>query len=423
MVRRFVPARFRVAAAALAFGLSSIAGAARAADALRVCADPDNLPFSANRGAERGLYVELAELVGRKLDLPVAYTWYYTHYQRRAMRNTILAGDCDAMFALPANADYRHRGVHKSRPFLEVGYALVSAPGVALSTIGSLESLKGKRVALQFQSTPHILFSTLDGYTTATYKEPEEVFAALARGEADVGILWGPVAGYENKTKHQGRWQVTPVTGHDLSGQVVVGVRAGNEALKARIDQALSELQPQIRELAAKYGFPNAAPVSLEARKGSAAPTAGAALARVSMPASWWRPVNEGKPAAAASAPARRSASAAAAKPPAKRAAPTTAAAATPVAAAAPALDPVAQAGRVRFNDQCSHCHGSDGATPIRERDVRRLSMRYDADKWQNVAQTTIRNGRTDAGMPSWKDALGDKEIKELLAFLAAIQK
>ena len=426
MFRRDFARSNGLAAAALALTFASAlmvggsaASSAFAAEPLRVCADPDNLPFSRAEGAERGLYVELAELVGAKLEQPVAYTWYYTHMQRRAMRNTILAGECDAMFALPANADYRHRGVVKSRAFLDVGYAMVSAPGLS---VPSLEALKGKRLALQFSSTPHILFSTLEGYTSATYKSAEEVFEALKMGEADVGFVWGPVAGYENKLHHQGRWQITPVAGHQLAGQVVVGVRADQPALKARIDQALTDLQPQIQELAKKYGFPTTKPVSLEApRLGGAAKPQGPGLA--SVPRAWLVRATDAQPVAgkASSAAGKAQASAPARKPPAKPAG-AQAAAVAPAAAPAPPLDPVAQAGRVRFNDQCSHCHGSDGASPVRERDVRRLIMRYDA-KWQEVAVTTIRNGRPDQGMPTWKDSLGDKELGELLAFLVTIQK
>ena len=414
-------------AAVIAAGAAHWAPAASAQTApepLRVCADPDNLPFSRAEGAERGMYIELAELVGSKLDMPVLYTWYFTHMQRRALRNTILQGECDAVFALPADAEYRTRGVQKSKPFLNVGYALVAAPGFAAN---SLEALKGKRIALQYSTTPHIFFSTLTGYTTATYRSPAEIFEALAKGEADVGILWGPVAGYENRQLHQGRWQITPLTGHDMSGQVVVGVRVVKEGLRARIDQALTELQPEIRALAGKYAFPSSAPVDLESKPGSAARGAAVPLA-VTVPASAWVSVaDETKPAAkAAGKPAAKPAAAAsgtkaaARKPAAKDSA---AAATVPVVAAAAApVDPEVLAGRVRFNDQCSHCHGSDGFSPVIERDLRRLKMRYDA-KWQETALTTIRNGRPDAGMPTWKDVLGETEIKQVMGFLGTIQK
>ncbi len=421
---------------AFSFGFAAViaAGAALWAPAgkaqttrepLRVCADPDNLPFTRAEGAERGMYIELAELVGAKLDMPVQYTWYFTHMQRRALRNTILQGDCDAVFALPANAEYRTRGVQKSQPFLDVGYALVAAPGLRVS---SLEGLKGKRIALQFSTTPHIFFSTLTGYTTATYRSPAEVFEALAKGEADVGVLWGPVAGYDNKALHQGRWQITPLTGHDMSGQVVVGVRVVKEGLKARIDQALGELQPQIRSLADKYSFPSAKPLNIEVKPGSAlwqaAPLAQQHQVRV--PASGWVTVaDDTKPAVkpAAKSTDTKSDTKPAVKSAAKPAAKAAATAAAPAAAAAaPPMDPQILAGKVRFNDQCSHCHGSDGFSPVIERDLRRLKLRYDA-KWQELALATIRNGRPDAGMPTWKDVISDTDIQQVIGFLGTIQK
>ena len=98
----------RKLALALAACTAFVAGPA-AADALRVCADPDNLPFSKAEGPERGLYVELAELVGRKLDRAIQYTWWLTYNQRRALRNTIMKDDCDAVFALPAFLILRKR--------------------------------------------------------------------------------------------------------------------------------------------------------------------------------------------------------------------------------------------------------------------------------------------------------------------------
>ncbi len=407
--------RFLKAAAVAATVLVAATGHAQTqaqtqVQTLRVCADPDNLPFS-SEGKEKGMYVELAELVGRKLNMPVEYTWWSTAFQRRAMRNTIQKDECDAMFALPASTDWRARGVQKSQPFLDVGYAMVTPTG---NVFTSLEALKGKRIALQYSTTPHILFSTLTGYTTSTYRNADEVFKALADGQADVGFLWGPVAGYDNKARFQGRWQITPVAGLDLSGQVVVGVRAGAEGLKARIDQALTDLQPEIRSLAEKYGFPTAKPVQFDGApltKPSSALAVNRAQAAVQVPASGLVFVNTETP------PPKPKP-----KPKAKAAA-TAATAATAVTAAAVAPeDPTVASGRLRFNDKCSHCHGANGASPLRERDVRRMQMRYDA-KWQEVAQTTIRNGRPDTGMPIWKDVLNDQQLKELMAFLNTIQK
>ena len=385
-------------AAALAAG--ALVAPAAGADPLRVCADPDNLPFSKSEGPERGMYVELAELVGKQLNQPVEYTWYYTQMQRRALRNTIMQDACDAVFALPAGPDYKARGLRKTQAFLEVGYAIVAAPGF---TFNSLDDLKPKRLAVQYGSTPQIFLSTLDGFMTTTFRSAEEALTALNKGEVDAAFLWGPVAGYENKKRWDSRWRVTPVAGHDLSGAVAVAVRSNKEALAADIDRALAALKPQIAELADKYGFPRQAPVNLAVAR-AAPPTV-----VVRLPSSLWTTVSE------TTAPAKK-----AVNKPAPKA--TTAAAAEPAVAAAPELSETAQAGRVQFNDRCSHCHGTDGFSPVRERNLRFLKARY-SDKWQETAVTTMKNGRSDAGMPAWKDILKESDIQQLVTFLVSIQK
>lgn len=173
----------------------------------------------------------------------------------------------------------------------------------------SLNGLKGKRLAVQYQTTPHILFSQLEGFTYSTFRTADEVLDALAKGEADASLLWGPVAGYENKRKFANRWKVTPLTGTDMNGQVSVAVRRDKPEL-----------------------------------------------------------------------------------------------------------------GRIKFNDQCSHCHGADGASPIRERDVRRLNIRCDA-KWHDLALATIKNGRSDLGMPAWKEILSEAELQQVFSFIETIEK
>ena len=388
-------------AAALAAG--TLVAPAAGAEPFRVCADPDNLPFSKSEGPERGMYIELAELVGKQLNQPVEYTWYYTQMERRALRNTILQGACDAVFALPATAEYKARGLQRSQPFMQVSYAIVAAPAFAFK---SMDELKSQRLAVQFSTTPHILLSTLDGFKTTTYRSAEEALDALAKGEVDAAFLWGPVAGYENKKRWNNRWRVTPVAGHDLAGAVAVAVRAGKDALAADIDRALVELKPQIAALADKYGFPRETPVNLAIAQ-AAAPAA------VAVPSSLWITVSD-------TVPAKR------AKPHAKAASAPKAAASSAEAAvaapAAPVLSEAASAGRVQFNDRCSHCHGSDGFSPVRERDVRFLKARY-SDKWQETATATMKNGRPDAGMPAWKDILKESDVQQIVSFLVSIQK
>lgn len=356
---------------AVVMGVAAAAGAWAAP--LRICADPDNLPFSKSEGAPRGLYVDAAELIGRELNRPVEYVWWQTFNQRRALRNTILANACDAVIALPANADYKVRGVKKTQPFMELTYALVALPSLRIESMGDL---RGKQLGVQFGTTPHIFVNTAEGVRSTTYRTSDELLQALSRGEIDAALLWGPVAGYENKTRFDGRWKVTPISGPDFASQVVIGVRSDQPNLATDIDRALVTLKPQLAMLAQQYGFPADPAIALDPK---------------------WR-----EPVATAVNPA--------------------AVVATAPVALSDSDDGAARAGRVRFNSQCSHCHGTDSITALRERDLRRLKMRND-DRWPEVALTTIREGRPEKGMPTWKDALREEHIQEIIAFLRTIQK
>ena len=252
-----------MAAALAAWLLCSPSGVA--AQPLRVCADPDNLPFSKAEGPERGLYIDLAERVAQRLARPIEYVWHDSSYQRRALRNTIQANQCDAWFALPADAEYRARGLQKSAGFLHVGYALVAPAGFAFKR---LEDLVGKRVAVQYASTPAVLLSGIDGVTLVTQISAAAALDTLAKGEADAAFVWGPSAGYDIDKRFGGRWQLTLVTGHGLGGPVAVAVRRDQPELLRAINDALGTLQPDIDALAVRYGFPRGKPLELE--RGSA---------------------------------------------------------------------------------------------------------------------------------------------------------
>jgi len=99
----------------------------------------------------------------------------------------------------------------------------------------------------------------------ATFRLVEEAMDALARGGAGAAFVWGPTAGYYNKTRLASAWRVVPVAGPGLQWQVGAAVRKGNTALKERLDGVLAELGPEIRRLAGdRYGFPLSAPIGAE---------------------------------------------------------------------------------------------------------------------------------------------------------------
>lgn len=229
---------------------------------LRVCADPDNLPFSSAAVGERGLYVDLAELVAARLGFRTEYAWWYTFYGKRAVRNTLLADRCDAFFGLPDDADFMGRNLILTRPFLDVGWAIIAPRHVTFSNV---DDLKARRLAVVFRSTPQLLLAVRGGFQTVTFRSDEDALEALGRGEVEAAFVWGPTAGYHNLRKLGGAYRVVPVAGEGLQWRTAVAVRKGSDALRDMIDRALGTLQSEIRQLADRYGFPHGPAIQLAA--------------------------------------------------------------------------------------------------------------------------------------------------------------
>src|SRR5436305_15307964 len=106
----------KLAAIALA-----ICGTAANARELRVCADPNNRPFSAEDGS--GLENKIAEVVARELGADLTYTWFA---QRRGfLRNTLNAGKCDLVPGIPAKMEM----LRTTRAYYRSGYVFVRKEG------------------------------------------------------------------------------------------------------------------------------------------------------------------------------------------------------------------------------------------------------------------------------------------------------
>jgi cytochrome c553 len=187
--------------------------------------------------------------------------------------------------------------------------------------------------------------------------------------------VWGPVAGYYNKTTLGGAYQIIPVAGPGLQWQVAIGVRKGSEQLRAALDRELERLLPEILRLADKYGFPLTPPVNLGFQTDAVS----------SLP-------REGAPS-----PART--------------------AANPFSG----NGAVITAGRSLFNQYCAHCHSPNAMNPEPSTDLRRLERRYGHNVIQ-VFYTTVTEGRPAKGMPPWKEVLREEQIWKILTFLESVQ-
>jgi mxaJ protein len=236
----------------------------------RVCADPNNLPFS-NRSGE-GFENHIAQLLAKDLGARVEYTWWA---QRRGfIRNTLNAETCDVVMGVPSSFDM----ALVSAPYYRSSYVFVSRRDRKLD-IKSFDdpALRRARIGVQLvgddgANTPpvHALSSrgivgNLKGYTVyGDYSQPNpaaRIMTAVVNGDVDVAIVWGPTAGYFAKT-HSIPFRLTPVSPQiDLPFlpfvyDISLAVRRRDKALRDTLDSLLTRERPTIRKILDSYGIP-----------------------------------------------------------------------------------------------------------------------------------------------------------------------
>ncbi|WP_338025602.1 c-type cytochrome [Bradyrhizobium zhanjiangense] len=380
--------RLRTIAGLLAWaGASALIASAATAHAdeakpFRLCADPTNLPFSSDNPSRPGFYVEIGQALAQALGQPITYDWYKSYFGKRTVRVTLLGKQCDAMIGLPRSEDFMGPAVIFSSTFAKEGYALVAAKGQA---IGGVEDLRGKRVAVQYASTPQNLLATRDNIQKVTVLSPEEAMQALDQGRADVAFIWGPVAGWLNMTAYHDRYQIRLTEGEGLSWDAAIGFAKGSTELRDRVDAILPTLQSTIADLAVKYGLPAGQPVRF-----------GAAQA-----------VPAGTTTGAAPGPSVRQVA-------------NVVATEIKSDASAPNAETIG-AGKEIFNGTCAHCHGPDAIQSERKIDLRLLRHRY-GDDMRDTFWKTVHEGRPAKGMPAWKEVYTDDQFDSIYSFLLTVQ-
>lgn len=260
--------RSRISAALCASALAlAFAAAARADGTLRVCANPDNLPFSNAKG--EGFENKLAELVARDLHEKVAYTW--TNEHEHFVRKTLNAGKCDVLMGVPADfAD-----VDTTAPYFTSGYVFVTRTDRALHLSSMrdprLRTLKIGVHVIGDDNIPPMEALARQGisqniagymiYRDTQVKRHSRLIDDVAAGKVDVAAVWGPLAGYY-ALHSQAPLSVTPITGTASFAPAVfryaiaMGVRKGDEARKAQLNRILAREKPAIRNLLTRYGVP-----------------------------------------------------------------------------------------------------------------------------------------------------------------------
>ena len=255
----------------LAFLMS--AGVTSAPRELRVCADPNNLPFS-NQKLE-GFENKLAELIADDLGATVKYKWL--RQRRGFIRRGLKARECDLVTGIPTGSEmvlstkpyyrstyvfaYRKRANLQLRSFddpalrqLRIGLHAIGEDGAnpppvyALAHRGIINNVAGFRM-----------------FDVESIENPQgRIIDAVAAGDIDVAIVWGPFAGYFAKRQKQ-ELEVVPVSpaieppGFPFVFEISMGVRPGETALKAEFDEILDRRRRDVQRILDEYGVPQVA--------------------------------------------------------------------------------------------------------------------------------------------------------------------
>ncbi|HXS01280.1 MAG TPA: substrate-binding domain-containing protein [Pyrinomonadaceae bacterium] len=239
---------------------------------LRVCADPNNLPFSNQSG--EGFENKLAELLAHDLGERVEYTWWA---QRRGFfRNTLKAGVCDLVIGVPSGFEM----ALTTRPYYRSTYVFLSRKDRHLD-VKSFDdpSLRKLRIGVQIigddQSnappahalTRRHIIDNVKGFTLygdySQHDPPARIVDAVTKGDIDLAIVWGPLAGYFAKQSHM-PLEIVPVSPQidqpflPFVFDISMGVRRGDQEFRDRVDQFLEQRRGEIDRILADYRVPRA---------------------------------------------------------------------------------------------------------------------------------------------------------------------
>jgi quinoprotein dehydrogenase-associated probable ABC transporter substrate-binding protein len=241
--------------------------------ALRICADPNALPYS--NQPEQGFENELGRMIAHDLHMSVSYTWLA---QREAFFDkTLNAGLCDVVMGVPVGMS----GVATTRPYYRSGYVFVSrrdrnldihslddprlqALRIGVNTLGDndgevppVHALVTRGIVRNLVS--YNIFGALEEANPAA-----TLITAVARGDVDLAVAWGPIAGYFARDSGEAL-HVAPIDddpqnpalpfGFDIG----IGVRTGDRALKQLLDAELAKRRREIDHLLQRYGIPQMA--------------------------------------------------------------------------------------------------------------------------------------------------------------------
>jgi mxaJ protein len=237
---------------------------------LRVCADPDNMPFS-NRQAQ-GFENKVAELLAAKLGAKLEYAWWA---ERKSFASSLEQGRCDLVMGIPSSIS----SVATTRPYYRSSYVFISRKdrGLRISSLNDPRfadwrvgvQVVGENYAPPAAALAHrgitkniVGFSLFGKY--GEENPPRKIIDAVAHGDIDVAIVWGPFGGYFAQ-RERAALDVVPVSPATFltipfTYDISAAVRKGNDALEQALNTAIEADSAEIERILADYDVPRIRP-------------------------------------------------------------------------------------------------------------------------------------------------------------------
>jgi mxaJ protein len=235
---------------------------------LRVCADPDNMPLSNQKG--EGFEQRIAQVIAKEWNAKLEYAWWPV---RRGFFSRALNGRyCDVAIQAPAGLDMA--GV--TQPYFRSGYVFLTRKDSGLDITSLADPrLKKLRIGVNLlnsdaENTPPAMalsrygvVGNLVGFSTFYTEEnrPEDIVEAVADKTIDVAIVWGPLAGYFARSSKV-PLDMRPLAERDSLSDfpfrfnIAMGVRRRDRALRDSLDAVLQRKNPEIQAILKDFGVP-----------------------------------------------------------------------------------------------------------------------------------------------------------------------
>ncbi|CAN4275298.1 HisJ ABC-type amino acid transport/signal transduction systems, periplasmic component/domain [Methylophilaceae bacterium] len=233
-------------------------------DEFKVCADPENMPFSNNK--QEGFEDKIAQVLAQDLGKKLSFTYAYS--RQGFFRNTLGANRCDVVIGTTSDAD----NMRTSKPYYRAGHVFVwrkasnynitdwTSPDLRKGFIGVIDhspaTIPMNDNNLIGNARPYRIQRDLNLPSSFMIDD-------LAKGDIDIAIAWGPIGGYFAK-QSKVPMVVAPIPEYETENakgkeywNISVGVRKKDKERMAMIQGALDRNQAKIIKILDDYGIPH----------------------------------------------------------------------------------------------------------------------------------------------------------------------